>query len=103
MCVVHCLYTEYKNGSKGYYTTIIGCKVESIQHLAEYLTGKKIPACTYRVYSSVGKIPDCVVKTWQNIWQENIHRKFLADFDVYGSKANDLNNVEVKTFLSVEW
>lgn len=99
---VYCMYTDYEGDFMAPYTTIIGCKVSSLEKIPEGLVGKKIPATKYKVFNSKGKLPECVGKTWGEIWQSNLDRKYLADFDVYGMKALDPNNAEVETYVSVK-
>src|SRR6476646_8170492 len=86
---VYCVYTNYESDANGAYTTLLGCKVTALQTIPEGLTGIIIPGTTYQVYTSVGKLPDSVLATWRHIWQAPINRSYLADFDVYGEKAQD--------------
>jgi predicted transcriptional regulator YdeE len=99
---VYCAYTDYESDETGKYTTLLGCKVKSLDSIPPGMIGITVPESTYRVYTSIGKLPDCVVNTWMNIWKTHINRKFATDFDVYGAKANDQSNAEVETFLSVK-
>lgn len=98
---LYCVYTNYESDSNGVYTTLLGCKVASLQTIPESLTGITIPHTSYQVYTSVGKLPDAVLETWQHIWQAAINRKYTADFDVYGEKAEDPSHAQVETWLSV--
>ncbi len=97
---IYCIYTDYEGDHNGLYTTIIGCKVASTENLPEAFISKTIPATTYRVYASTGKLPDCVVKTWLTIWHSGLHRNYIADFDVYGEKAKNPENAEIETYVS---
>lgn len=99
--VLYCVYTDYESDATGAYTTLLGCKVTSLQTIPEGLTGITIPRTTYQVYTAVGKLPDVVLKTWQHLWQSPINRSYTADFDVYGEKAQDPSHAEVETWLSV--
>ena len=98
---IYCVYTDYESDANGAYTTLLGCKVTAIQTIPEGLAALTIPCTTYQVYKSVGKLPDSVLKTWMHIWQTPVNRSFLADFDVYGAKAQDPDHAEVETYLSV--
>jgi predicted transcriptional regulator YdeE len=98
----YCVYTDYENDANGFYTTILGCAVSSLDHIPGGFASKIITASKYRVYKSTGKLPDCVVETWMDIWQLNIERKFSADFDVYGPKSQDPENAEVDTYVSIK-
>jgi len=98
---IYCIYTNYENDFNGLYTTILGCKVNSFDNLPNDFFNITIPSTKYQVYKSIGKLPDCVVTTWSAIWQSNINRKYVADFDVYGQKAHNKENAEVHTYVSI--
>lgn len=99
---IYCVYTDYESDAAGPYTTILGCNVAMLQTIPEGFTGVEIRGAAYRVYTSVGKLPDSVLATWQHIWQTPINRSYSADFDVYGDDAKDRDAAEVKTYLSVQ-
>ena len=97
---IYCLYTEYENDFTGAYTTILGCKVASLDTIPEGFIGKEIAETTYKHYKAVGALPSCVGKAWGGIWQSGIDRKYTADFDVYGEKAQNPQNAEVDIYVS---
>ena len=98
---IYCIYTDYESDFMGPYTTIIGYKVASIENLPEGLIVVTIPASKYNIYKSTGKLPYCVLQTWKEIWESEIKRKYLADFDVYPADAFSSENPVVETYLSV--
>jgi predicted transcriptional regulator YdeE len=98
---VYCIYTDYENDVNGAYTTILGCKVSSLNNVPKGMSGIAIPEAAYRLYRSRGKLPDSVLGTWMHIWQAPVERKYAADFDVYGTAAQNPDNAEVETYLSV--
>lgn len=98
---IYCIYTDYESDVNGAYTTILGCKVTSMENIPEGFVSKTILKAMFRLYKSTGKLPDSVLATWGHIWQTPIERKYLADFDVYGQKSQDPHNAEVETYLSV--
>lgn len=99
---VYCVYTDYERDANGAYTTLLGCNVSTLQTIPEGFTGMTIPKASYRVYTSIGKLPDCVLQTWMHIWQTPINRAFAADFDVYDTASQDPDAAVVKTYLSVQ-
>ncbi|QNF32462.1 AraC family transcriptional regulator [Adhaeribacter swui] len=98
---LYCVYTDYESDYQGPYTTVLGCKVQSLQNIPDGLSGIPIPAANYQVYTSQGKLPDCVGQTWHYIWQHTQNRKYTADFDVYGPEAQNPEAAIVKTYLSI--
>jgi|SRR6185312_2565375 len=98
---LYCIYTEYESDFMGEYTTILGFEVSSVKDIPEGLIAKTIPASTYRIYKSLGELPGAVVNTWKQIWETDIKRKYLADFDIYPPDAFSSSNPVVETYLSV--
>ena len=98
---IYCLYTDYETDHTGFYTTILGCKVNSSGSVAEGFTGITIPAGKYQVYSLSGKFPENVHAAWQEIWASNIERKYTADFDLYSANAKSFAETEVKIYLAI--
>jgi len=99
---IYCVYTDYESDFNGPYTAIIGCKVSAITDMTAGLIGKTIPGSKYQVYKSTGKLSISLSKTWEGIWSSDIHRRYAADFDIYGEKAKDFENAEVETYVSVD-
>ncbi len=97
---IYCMYTEYESDFMGAYTTILGCKVTSLDVIPKGFIGKEISETTYKHYKAVGTLPDCVGKVWGEIWQSGINRKYIADFDVYDEKAQNPQNAEVDVYVS---
>lgn len=98
---LYCIYTDYESDFTGTYTVILGCKVTSFDNIPKGFITKTIPSTSYLVFKSKGKLPDCVVDTWSNIWQSDLNRKYIADFDVYGPEAQNPENAVVYTYISV--
>jgi len=98
---LYCIYTEYESDYQGAYTTILGYKVSTIGNLSDGLIGKNIPNSRYRMYLSEGVLPQSIMKTWSHIWESDIDRKYLADFDVYTPNAFSSESPIVETYLSV--
>jgi len=98
---IYCVYTEYESDFNGPYTTIIGCKVSSLNDIPAGFIGRTIPESRYQVYKSTGKLSISLGKTWEDIWSSELNRKYAVDFDIYGEKAKDFENGEVETYVSV--
>jgi len=43
-----------------------------------------------------------VVNKWMEIWAMNLERKFTADFEVYGEKAQNPSNAEVDFLIAIK-
>ena len=98
---IYCVYTDYESDFNAPYTTIVGCRVSSMEHIPPGMVAKIIPDSKYQVYHSTGKLSECLTKTWVTIWESEIDRKYMADFDIYGERGLDPENAEIETFVSV--
>ncbi|HET7002457.1 MAG TPA: GyrI-like domain-containing protein [Puia sp.] len=98
---IYCVYTDYESDFNGPYTTIIGCKVSSLEDIPKGLIGKSIPESKYQVYKSTGKLSISLANTWERIWNSDLHRRYSADFDIYGEKARDFENAELDTYVAI--
>jgi len=100
---VYCMYTDYEKDHTKPYTTIIGCRVSSLENIPEGMMGKTIETGGYVRYTAKGNIMEGVVHDkWKEIWSSDIQRTYIADFDEYGDKARNLGNAEVDIFVSVK-
>ncbi|MBD8388344.1 GyrI-like domain-containing protein [Dysgonomonas sp. BGC7] len=101
---IYCIYTDYESDYTGPYTTILGYKVSTAEGIPTNLSLiiRDIPSSKYCKYISEGELPYAVGKTWAHIWQSNIDRRYLADFDVYGAESKDPKNAKITTFLSIK-
>lgn len=100
---VYGIYTEYEGDYTQPYTTVLGCKVSSLDNIPDGFIGFTIKAANYEKYTAKGKMSDDIVyKKWTEIWQSNLNRTYLADFEVYGERSVDMDNAEVDIFISVK-
>ena len=99
---IYCFYTDYESDHTGYYTALLGCKVNSLAHLRDGFSGITVPAGEYQVYSLGGKFPENVRLAWQEIWNADAKRAYTADFDLYSAGAKSFEETEVKIYLAVK-
>ena len=95
------MYTDYKSDEHDCYTAILGHKVSSLDPIPEGFIGKHISDKKYKEFISKGKLPECVLNTWETIWNTKIDRKYTADFDVYNPLTMNPKNAEVITYVSI--
>ncbi len=100
---IYCLYTDYEKDHTRPYTTVIGCRVDSLDLVPEGFVGKTIHAGNYTKFTAKGDMEQGIVyKEWQKIWNTDIDRTFTTDFEVYGEKARDMKHAEVDIFIAVQ-
>lgn len=99
----YAVYTDYETDFTGPYTTIIGSAVSSLNNIPEGFVGMTIGAANYQKFISKGKMPEAVLATWMEIWQDKeLPRAYQADFTVHGEKYFNGDQAEVETFISVK-
>ena len=98
------IYTDYKSDYTDEYTTFIGVPVTTLDEIPKGLTGREFKADNFQKFVAKGEMPQAVVNTWVNIWQndKNLNRKYNYDFEVYGEKSQNGENSEVEIYIGVE-
>lgn len=97
------IYTDYQGDYIAPYTTILGCKVSSLDSVPEGMVGKKIPAGKYVKKLVKGNLNEGVVfAEWEKIWNSDLDRAYTADFEVYGQKASNPEKAEIDIFVAVK-
>jgi predicted transcriptional regulator YdeE len=99
---IYCIYTEYEGDYTKPYTALLGCKVSTLEEVPHGLIGKEFGKGAHNKYVAKGNIlQGSVFEQWQHIWSLDIPRVYSYDFEVYGEKAQDLENAEVDIFIAV--
>ncbi|MGE0076461.1 MAG: GyrI-like domain-containing protein [Bacteroidales bacterium] len=99
---LYCMYTDFEGDYTKPYTTIIGCKVSSLEIIPDGMVGKTIPAATYLTFTAIGNIQEgAVLNEWNKIWNMSLDRAYTADFEIYGEKSQDPLNAQVDIFISI--
>ena len=99
---IYCVYMDYEKDHTKPYTTLIGCKVSSLDAVPHGMTGKTLPGGNYTKQTVTGNIlKGLVFDTWIRIWNSDIPRVYTADFEVYGEKAKNPEHAEVDIYLAV--
>ena len=100
---IYCIYTEYEKDHTKPYTTILGCKVENLDKIPEGMIGKNFEGGKYQKFIAKGDTTKgAVVQEWSKIWNSDLERKYTADFEVYGEKAQNPENAEVEIYVAVK-
>lgn len=99
---IYCVYTHYEKDHTKPYTTILGCKVKNLDEIPEGMTGKTIYPAKYELFTAKGNLQQgAVYHEWLKIWNTNMPRTFVSDFEVYGNKAQNFENAEVDIYVGV--
>lgn len=99
---IYCIYTDYEKDHTAPYTTILGCKVNSLEVIPSGMTGKSFDGGAYVNLSAKGDLMDGLVgNKWFEIWEMDLNRAFTADFEVYGEKAQNPADAEIDFLIAV--
>lgn len=100
---LYCVYTDYENDYTGNYTTLLGCRVSSLEDIPEGLVGLTIAAGSYTCFEAKGKMADnFVFKKWEEIWQSDLERSYTAGFEVYDQRPQDPENALVPIYIALK-
>lgn len=101
---VYTIYTDYASDYKGAYTAVIGLKVSTLDQVPDGLIGREFQGGTYQKFTAKGPMPDAVVESWKEIWEKDseLNRKYTADFEVYGEKAQNGADSEVEIYIAIK-
>lgn len=98
-----CIYTDYEKDHTKPYTTILGCKVESLDVVPENMIGKTIESANYKELIAKGNLSEGIVfNKWLEIWNSDLDRSFTADFEVYGEKTQNPEKAEVDIYIALQ-
>lgn len=100
---IYCIYTDYEKDHTKPYTTILGCKVSTLDTIPDGMTGKTIEEADYSKHTAKGNIlQGLIYNEWIKIWNSDLPRTFTADFEVYDERAQNPENAEVDIFVAVK-
>lgn len=100
---VYSLYTEYESDYTGWYTTIIGCKVKTLEYVPDSMVGKSFTGGKYLQKTIEGDLAKGIVAAeWHKIWAGDLDRTYLVDFEVYGKKAKDMHNATLDILVGIK-
>lgn len=99
---IFCIYTEYEGDHDLPYTTLLGCKVVSLDNVPEGMRGMTFTSQKLEKYTVRGNLQQGTVwNKWLEIWEEGLDRTYSFDFEVYGEKAQNPEDAEVDIYISV--
>ncbi len=99
---IYVVYTDYESDYTGKYTLIIGYPVTTFDNVPNGFVGRSISVGSNVKYISKGKMPEAILKTWMEIWQDTqLKRAYRADVTVHGQKYYDGDDAEVETYISI--
>ena len=100
---IYSLYTDYVGDHTQPYTAVLACPVSSLEEIPEGMVGRTFEGGDYVKTSAKGDLMEGLIgKHWAKIWDMGIDRKFTADFELFGEKAQNPKDAEVDFYVAVK-
>lgn len=100
---IYSLYTDYESDHTKPYTTILGCKVESLDNIPNGMLGQSFEGGNYVKTTTRGDLMQgLIVNHWAKIFEMDLDRTFIVDFEVFGEKAQNPSDAEVDFYVGVK-
>lgn len=100
---IYSIYTEYESDHTKPYTTVLGCKVEHLNEIPSGMVGKSFEGGNYAKTTTKGDLMQgLIVNHWSKIFEMDLDRAYVADFEVFGEKAQNPSDAEVDFYVSVK-
>lgn len=93
------IYTDYVNDEKADYTVIAACETDGIK-LPEAAVTRTIPAGRYARFIVTGNQQKAVADFWEQLWQMELPRAFVCDFEEYQNK--EMENAEIHIYIGLK-
>lgn len=100
---IYSLYTDYQGDHTDPYTAILGCKVTGLDDIPEDMVGRSFQGGDYVKTTAKGDLMQgLVLKEWTRIFELELERAYVADFEVFGEKAQNPSAAEVDFYIGVK-
>ena len=100
---VYCLYTDYESDHTKPYTAIIGCKVGNLDIIPMGMVGRTFGCGNYIITTAKGNLTQgLIINHWTKIFDMGLDRTFVADFEIFGHKAQNPSDAEVDFYVGVK-
>lgn len=99
---IFAVYHSYDDDHTQPFSYFIGHKVSPGTQVPEGLDSLTIPQGALKKITAKGKMPDCIINSWQEIWNSDIPRAYSVDFEVYDQRSKDWKNAEVDIYISLK-
>lgn len=94
------MYTDYSSDEKGDYTVAAGCEVTKAFECSNGIKFLKIPAGRYAKFTVRGNMVKAVNDFWRELWQMELDRAFICDFEEYQNADSD--NAEIHIYIGLK-
>lgn len=92
------IYTDYDSDEHGDYTFMTACAVDG--EVPEDYEVRTLPAGKYAKFVVKGNMMTAVAQFWQELWQTELERTYLFDFEEYQNA--DPDNCEIHIYIGIK-
>ena len=99
---VYGVYHHYDGDNTKPFSYLIGCRVATGSAAPVGMEMITIPEGSYEKIAVHGKMPDCVIEAWKQIWEGNYSRTYKVDYEVYDERSRDWSEAEMDVYVSIK-
>ncbi|MCI8965860.1 MAG: AraC family transcriptional regulator [Clostridia bacterium] len=96
------LYTKYEGDYTKPYLFIAGAEVRKGEKINKEIESIVIPKGKYAKFIIIGDIKNSVGEAWQEIWNMDLKRKYICDFEEYQNNLGDMEKQEIHIYIGIE-
>ena len=96
------LYAEYEGDYTKPYTFMAGVETREKAESKEEIECIIIPKGKYAKFIVTGDVQNSVGQAWQEIWNMDLKRKYICDFEEYQNNSNDMQKQEIHIYIGIE-
>ena len=97
---IYAVYYGYEGDHTAPFRYFIGCSVEDNSSVPEGMNRLTIPEGKYQKITASGRMPDCMVSAWKEIWSSDLERSYRIDFECYDERSKNWEDAMVDIYLS---
>ncbi|MGF6905941.1 GyrI-like domain-containing protein [Fusobacterium sp. PH5-44] len=94
------IYTDYAGNEKDDYSIIVATPVSQVKDLLPNTIISAIPEGKYAKFILKGNMHKIVIDFWTKLWDMDLDRSFICDFEEYQNA--DMENAEVHVYISLK-
>lgn len=94
------IYTDYAGDEKADYSVMVACESSNTILIPKGTILKTLPTGKYAKFIVKGPMQQAVLKFWKELWQMDLPRSFVCDFEEY--QNGDMENAEIHIYIGLK-
>lgn len=94
------IYTDYAGDEKADYSVMVACESSNTILIPKGTILKTLPTGKYAKFIVKGPMQQAVSKFWKELWQMDLPRSFVCDFEEY--QNGDMENAEIHIYIGLK-